>query len=96
MSRDIAQAIAADRLKELRKIPYAKLEKLVGHVSGSSTNGPDGEEYQVETEILWDGRKGGNIRVIVAVDGGGVSGFKPLTEDFIISAEGAFIGEDAD
>jgi len=32
---------------------------------------------------LWDAKKGGNISVIVSVDGGGLSAFKPLAGDFI-------------
>lgn len=49
--------------------------------------------YQLESEVLWDGNAGGDIRVLVAVDGGGVSAFKPLTGDFILAPDGSFVGE---
>jgi hypothetical protein len=91
MSREIARAINEDRVKELRKFSYGALIKLVGQVSCDRVNGPDDEEYQVETEIRWDSKTGGNIRAIVAVDGPGVSTFRPLTETFLISADGSFI-----
>jgi len=93
MTREIARAIAEDRLKELRKLSYGELAELVGQVFCDRIKRPDGEEYQVETEARWDGKTGGDIRVIVAVDGPGTSAFKPLTETFIMSADGSFIGE---
>jgi len=93
MSREIARAIIEDRLKELRKFSYGELVKLVGQISVDRIDGPDCEEYQVETETRWDSKAGGNIRVIVAVDGPGASAFKPLTETFIMSADGSFVGE---
>ncbi len=92
MSREIARAIVEHRLKELRKFSYGALVKLVGQVSCDQLNGPDGGEYQVETETRWDSRPGGDIRVIVAVDGPGVSTFRPLTGSFIMSADGSFVG----
>jgi hypothetical protein len=94
MSREIARAIIEDRLKELRKSSYGALVELVGQVSCDEVNGPDGE-YQVETEARWDSETGGNIRVIVAVDGPGTSTFRPLTGDFIMSADGSFVGENS-
>ena len=93
MSREIARAIVEGKLKELQKFSYGELVKLVGQVSCDRINGPDGEEYQVETETRWDGKTGSNIRVIVAVDSPGVNAFVPLTEAFIISADGSFVGE---
>jgi hypothetical protein len=93
MSREIARAIVEDRLKELRKFSYGELVELVGQVSCDRINGPDGEEYQMEIEARWDSKTGGDVRVIVAVDGPGVSTFRPLTETFIMSADGSFTGE---
>ena len=93
MSREIARAIIENKLKELRRFSYGELAKLVGQVPCDCINGSDGEEYQVETETRWDGKKGGDIRVIVAVDGPGISTFRPLTGTFIVSADGSFVGE---
>jgi hypothetical protein len=93
MSRKIARAIIEGRLKELRKFSHGELVKLVGQIRCDRISVPDGEEYQVETETRWDSKTGGNIRVIVGVDGPGVSAFRPLTETFIMSADGSFIGE---
>jgi len=92
MSREIARAIVEHRLKELRKFSYGAFVKLVGQVSCDQLNGADGGEYQVETETRWDSKAGGDVRVIVAVDGPGVSTFRPLTGSFIMSADGSFVG----
>ena len=93
MNREVASTIVEERLKELRKFSYGELVELVGQVSCDRIDGPDGEEYQVETEARWDSKTGGDVRVIVAVDGAGVSTFRPLTETFIMSADGSFAGE---
>jgi len=92
MSREIVRAIIEDRLKELRKFSYGELVKLVGQIPCDRVNGPGGEEYQVEIETRWDSKASSNIRVIVAVDGPGASAFRPLTEAFIMSAAGSFVG----
>ena len=49
----------------------------------------------METQIFWDEpkKKGGNLRVTVSVDGGGVSAAKPLLSAFIIAPNGSFVGE---
>jgi len=96
MSREIGRAIIADKLKQLRKCPFGELVKLVGQVPCDLITGPDGEEYQVETETRWDSKAGGDIRVIVAVDGPGASSFRPLTGTFIMSADGSFVGENSE
>ncbi len=95
MSREIARAIIEDRLKTLRKLSYGELAELVGRVSCDCINGPDGEEYQVETETRWDGKTGDNIRVIVAVDGPGISAFKSLIGAFIMLADGSLVEENS-
>jgi hypothetical protein len=95
MSSEIARVMVEDRLRELRKSSHGALVKLVGQVCSDEVNGPDGEEYQVETETRWDSETGGNIRVIVAVDGPGTSAFRPLMGAFIMSADGSFVGENS-
>ena len=93
MSREIARSIIKARMKELRKLSYEELVKLVGQIRCDHIDVPDDEEYQLEIETRWDSKTGGNIRVMVAVDGPGVSAFRPLTEAFIMSADGSFVGE---
>ena len=97
-SRRLAAEIIADRLKELRRLSYADLLQRRTETSCETVVGPDGWEYQVETMVSWDSprRKDGNLRVIVSIDGGGVSAFKPLVGNFVMTPHGAFLGEAAE
>jgi hypothetical protein len=52
-----------------------------------------GAVYQIETQVFWDGKPERDIRVMVSVDDGGISAFKPLTDDFIVAPDGSFVGE---
>jgi len=93
MNREIARTLIQRELKTLRKSPYAELTSLVDKGSTRRETGQDGREYQIERQAVWDDRKGGNLRVVVAIDDGGVRAFMPLSGDFIISPSGVFIGE---
>ena len=96
-SRRIAGEIIADRLKALRRLSYADLRQRRTETPCETVVGPDGWKYQVETLVSWDSprRNEGNLRVIVSIDGGGVSAFKPLVGTFIMAPDGSFIGEDS-
>jgi hypothetical protein len=55
--------------------------------------GPSGKTYQLEIQAVWDDPKKENLRVMGAIDDGGFRVFFPLTDDFIITRDGKFIGE---
>ncbi|MEN8188970.1 MAG: hypothetical protein ABFS19_03930 [Thermodesulfobacteriota bacterium] len=55
--------------------------------------GPGGRKYQIEIQIFWDDKTGGDIRVMGSVDDGGLRAFIPLAADFIKSPADEFIGE---
>jgi hypothetical protein len=93
MDHQIAYALIDERLKSLRQRTYQELVALIGHPSTDSAMGEDGRTYQLETQVFWDSKKGGDIRVMVAADDGGLSSFKPLTYDFIMASDGSFVGE---
>ncbi|MEA3510923.1 MAG: hypothetical protein U9R51_05755 [Actinomycetota bacterium] len=44
-------------------------------------------------QAFWDSRQPGDLRVIVAIDDGGWRALSPLSADFIIAADGHFVGE---
>ena len=93
MSRETARAFIEDRLKELRKLSYERLLTRIGHPESEFVKGLDGAQYQLEVQVFWDSAKGGNIRVMVAADGGGVSAMRPMSGDFILSPDGSFVAE---
>jgi hypothetical protein len=93
MDHQIAHAVLDDRLKVLRQRTFEELVALIGCPDANSAVGEDGKAYQLETQVFWDRKKGGDIHVIVAVDDGGWSAFKPLSAGFMMAPDGTFVGE---
>jgi len=93
MNREIARALVDEELERLRKLSYAEHLKFLDKASTIKLQGADGKHYQIECQAFWDGKKGGNIRVTVSADDGGLSTFRPLTGDFIVAPDGSFVGE---
>jgi hypothetical protein len=93
MDRQIARTLLDKELGKLRQLSYAELLPVMKKVPTNEIIGPDGKRYQIECQAFWDSKEGGNIRVMVCVDDGGWSAFKPLSAAFIISPSGSFISE---
>ena len=94
MDRAEAAALLAGYLETFRRRSYAELRALIG--AGAQTTeavGRSGARYQLEVNVVWDERPGGNIRVLGAIDGGGWRAFVPLPGDFIVAPDGSFVGE---
>jgi hypothetical protein len=93
MSREIAGAIVEDELKELRALSYRELAERVSGVRSDGRAGPDGNEYQGETEVRWD--RQGQRRY--SRDGGcprsRVGALSPLAGAFIMRADGSLLDE---
>ena len=93
MDKDEARAIVRDRLNELRRVPFVELTNRFldpDQQETSEVTAPSGVRYQVETQAL---REGEGLRVMVAVDDGGVHAFAPVSDDFIMTPDGGFVGE---
>jgi hypothetical protein len=94
MNSEEAIALLESELALIRAVPY---EELVGRMSTWSLNfervGPSGAKYQVEFQVFWDGRRGGNIRVMGSIDDGRWRAFVPLNRDFIKAPDNSFVGE---
>ena len=94
MNNREAIALIEQELAVLRNEPY---EQLVSRRSAESVEfervGPSGVKYQVEIQVFWDDRPGGNIRVLGCIDNGGWRAFVPLSRDFIKAPDGSFVGE---
>lgn len=93
MNHQIAHSLINAWLKELRQRSYDDLVALIGHPQTKEATGEDGKEYQLEAEVFWDGKRGGDIRVMVAADDFGWRAFMPLTDSFIMAPDGSFVGE---
>jgi hypothetical protein len=53
--------------------------------------GCSGTAFQIEIQILWDGKPNGDVRVLGAIDDGGWRAFLPLTSDLIVKQDAAQI-----
>jgi len=88
-----AREVLARELAGLRSQSFADLKMLLGRPTTRDVRGASGAHYQVELEAFWDSRPGGDLRVIGAVDDGGVRALLPLTDSFIIAPNGRLVGE---
>jgi hypothetical protein len=95
MNHQEALRILEEVLSEFRREPYEQLTSRIGPSSPvvlerAGAGGP----YQLEILFMWDGRPGGDVRVIGSIDDGGWrAAFAPLTRSFIKAADGSFVGE---
>ena len=74
-------------------MPYSELEKLLGNDEVTEISASSGTTYYMEEEAFWDDRNRGHLRVVAAIDDGGWRAFSPLSDDFIITPDGRFVGE---
>jgi len=88
-----AMAVLRDHLQRYRQRSYDELVALLGKPQVAELPGPSGATYQLEVVVHWDHRPGGALRVIGSIDDRRLSALKPLTDDFILAADGTFIGE---
>jgi hypothetical protein len=93
MNKAEASSIAEERIGRLRGLTYASLAAHVDQHPVTETVERHGVIYHLQTAYHWDSHPGGNVRVIVAVDDGGIRAFVPFTSDFIKSPSGQFVGE---
>jgi len=93
MNAQEARAILHEVLNRYRLHTYAELVTLVGHQETFEVSGDSGAIYQIEIQAVWEDKTRHAIRVLGAIDDGGVRAFMPLSDDFIITTDGEFVGE---
>jgi hypothetical protein len=94
MDKSEARRVALNEIRVLREMPWAELrDRYLESPETVEVDGPSGTTYQVKTHAVWDGKTGGDLRLFVEVDDGGWRAFVPLSESFIVSPDGSFVGE---
>ena len=93
MDNQEAKAMLTTKLAEYRKLSYANLVAKIGDNDCLEVSSPTGVEYQIEVQFMWDGKPGGDVRVMAGIDDGGWRAFMPLCDSFIVAADGRFVGE---
>jgi len=84
MNRTEAAAILAEQLERYRAKPYAELLTLTGDLEVYEVSGPSGHHYQIEIEVMWDHKPGGELRVVASIDDGGWSAIRPLCQSLLV------------
>jgi hypothetical protein len=93
MEHTIARKLLKDELESLKTRPFSFFAQSVNRTTQKKIIGKDGAHYQIEIEVFWDNRRGGAIRVIGSVDDGQSRAAVPLTDDFVITPSGTFLGK---
>jgi len=92
MNKVITHGLIMRELGALKTCPYQSLQELIGKPMSKNVIGPDGKEYQLSVEAVWDGDPGGDLRVIVSVDDKGWKALFPINSSFIMSPTGEVVG----
>ena len=93
MNKEEAKAILEKLLSVYRDKNYKELQYLLEPQDTSEVTAESGVKYQIEFQAVWDDKKDGDIRIMGAIDDGGLRAFMPLTDDFIMSPNGDFVDE---
>ena len=93
MNKQEAQSLLSKILTGYRKYSFAELQSRLGEIDARQVNAESGAQYQVEVQLMWDDDRQQNIRVMGAIDDGGWRAFLPLSDSFIMSPDGSFVGE---
>ena len=93
MDNVAAQKVLHEWVTKLRSVAYRELASRVDSVTTDEVVRDSERSWQLEVQVLWDDEPEGNIRVVVSVDDGGLRAFVPITESFVKSPTGDFVGE---
>ncbi|MEK9630081.1 MAG: hypothetical protein VW455_13810 [Nitrospinota bacterium] len=94
MNKQEAIDLLENELEFFRSFSHQDLKKNVDQEPiTKEVTSKDGKKYQIEICTHWDDNPQGNIRVIGAIDDGGLRAFFPLSRDFIKSPKNEFIDE---
>jgi hypothetical protein len=90
-----AERVLEQHLAKYKRRSYEALCKLIGTVETAEIVGASGATYQIEVEAFWDDSKRPNelLRVIGAIDDGGLRASSPKARDFLMNPDGSFHGE---
>jgi hypothetical protein len=109
MDRREAEPIARAKVSPYRERSYAELVALIGQEPETGeVDGAGGVRYQFEIQVFWDGRKGGDVRVLGTICESPqqtvfcripILRWLPIYGgeigvDFVLSPNGEFVGEE--
>ncbi len=87
MGRDEVLKLLHAKLENHRDLSYAAAVARIGHDEVLEATGSSGTAYQIEIQVIWDGKPHGDVRVRGAIDDGGWRAFLPLSSDLVIAPD---------
>ena len=93
MNKDEARSLLRPIVAGLRAQSRVELLKLLDLPESFTVTASSGTDYQIEVDAVWDRKPDGDLRVMVLIDDGGWSAFRPMSDDFIVAPDGTFVGE---
>ena len=93
MNKAEAKSLLSQELSLYRELPYAELFSLVDKIETLERTAPSGVTYQIEMQVFVDDVSLQTLRVMGSIDDGGWRAFAPLSDSFILSPDGSFVGE---
>jgi hypothetical protein len=94
MDKAEATRLVEAALAEQRREPYAALVRRIDEEPTHTDIAGVSATYQLEVEVMWEYRPGGNVLVRVAIDDGSFwAATSPLTRSFIKTPDDTFVGE---
>ena len=95
MNKIEAKSILDAELAKFRAKSFADLVKLIEEPVTFEITAPSGTWYQLEFDATWDDPDKPNdvLRVFGSIDDGGIRAYSPLSDDFLITPTGEFVGE---
>ena len=85
MDREEALSLLDAHLARYRKLSYAELAAKIGDEEFPEVVGPSGAAYQIDIQVCWDHKPNGDIRVLGAIDDGGLRAFMPLSSYLFVT-----------
>jgi hypothetical protein len=92
MNNEIALSLLHAALAEYRALTYEELAQRAAADDHRDVTGPDGRTYQVEVQVIREGRGPGPLHVVGTVDDGGWRAFLPLHVGFMVRLDGTRTG----
>lgn len=90
-----AKEILSKHVLMLKKYSYANLKKFMNRDQYTirEFTGLSGKNYRIDIQASWADKKEGDLRVRTFIDCRDLSYFFPLSEEFILTRYGGFVGD---
>jgi hypothetical protein len=91
LNQEVATRLADERMAEWRRMGHAQWRSMLNDRDVRQVVGDDGKRYSVVSYALDDGDD--RVRLVVAVDDGGWSAWRPLCRAEVMRPDGSLVDQ---